>query len=118
MEQMKSKIVGLLIAVVAVTGCIVIPGLATADESCNSGHVCAWENSFYGAGKTEVLCTFGQHGVGTRFSAKNRCANKAAKLFWFEGETFNEKACMNPGGNRPEPGRFNSVDVLTEGSHC
>jgi hypothetical protein len=28
---------------------------------------------------------------------------------WWDGSSVNWKFCMNPGGERPDPGRFNYV---------
>jgi hypothetical protein len=104
--------------VLALVGLAAVAPSSMADESCSSGFVCAWSGSFYGGTKNPVICTGGFHTVGTEFSAKNRCANKAAELYWFEGEVIHFKVCMNPGGDRPEPGRFNRVNILAEGSRC
>ncbi|HZO07386.1 MAG TPA: hypothetical protein VFB52_13440, partial [Solirubrobacterales bacterium] len=40
------------------------------------------------------------------YSAKNGCSNQI-EIGWKEGGSVNWKACMNPGGERPSPGRFN-----------
>jgi len=91
---------------------------ALALESCNTGNECVWDQTFYQGTRTEVNCIGGEHGLTTKWSAKNRCANKKVVLIWHEGEIFTEKACMNPGGNRPEPGHFNAIIVGAEGSRC
>lgn len=40
-------------------------------------------------------------------SAKDNCGVNV-RIGWQEGGT-NWKACMNPGGERPNPGRFNRI---------
>jgi len=48
-------------------------------------------------------------------SAKNRCGNKTNWLRW----NGNVIACMNPGGNRPNPGNFNELFIAKEyGAWC
>lgn len=86
------------------------------DETCNSGHVCVWSLTNYREFKREDLCTGGLHTLaGPQYeSAKNRCANKAVNL----RHNGNFVACMNPGGNRPEPGGINEEWVFEEGSRC
>jgi hypothetical protein len=89
--------------------------LAPLDESCNSGHVCVWTEKSYQGAKGESLCTGGVHTLaGMKFSAKNRCANKAS---WLRrnGEVT---ACLNPGDNVPIPFEFNELWIGAEGSRC
>lgn len=96
----------------------VVAPTTLADESCATGNVCAWSSTGFQGTKTPVTCTGGFHSVSTSWSAKNRCPNKAAELYYFEGEVIRLKVCMNPGGDRPEPGRFNRINILAEGSRC
>lgn len=110
---------GVATVVVMAVGAAAPAALAEIDlESCDTGNECVWDQTFYQGTRIEVNCIGGIHSLGTEWSAKNRCANKKVVLIWFEGEVFHEKACMNPGGNRPEPGRFNAISVGAEGSRC
>jgi hypothetical protein len=47
-------------------------------------------------------------------SAKNRCSGQSYRIGWTpEGggqSSTNWKACLSPGGERPEPGRFNTYE--------
>lgn len=84
------------------------------DESCSTGFVCVWNNILYGGVKSTTLCTGGAHPLaGFKFSAKNRCANKAS---WFR---INGSAveCLDAGGNR-KVAEFNEIWIGAEGSHC
>ena len=112
---MNQKWILAAVAALVVGAFAVIPGTASADETCSSGHVCVWtEQSFQGA-KGESLCTGGAHVLGgTKFSAKNRCANKASWLR-MNGNTWN---CLNPGENGSNLFNFNEVWIGAEGSRC
>jgi len=85
------------------------------DESCNSGHACAWTFVHFGGVKGESLCTGGPHPLaGLKYSAKNRCANK--KIFLrLQGTTV--QTCANPGGDRTTT-EFDEIYVGAEGSRC
>lgn len=87
-------------------------------ESCDSGNVCSWTGTYYSGERHEQLCYNNSYNVGTKYSAKNRCANKAVQFGRHEGEVIHYTFCMNPGGDRPEPGWFNWFWVLGEGSRC
>ncbi len=126
---MRTKLLTLLATCTAVVGIGLLPTMAAAEEpaapaaplvtGCNSGNHCSWSGTFYTGTRVEIQCIGGFHGVGfTAFSAKNACANKKVELYYQEGEVIRFKACMNPGGERPEPGRFNTIYVGAEGSRC
>jgi hypothetical protein len=85
------------------------------DESCSSGHACAWTFVHFWEVKGESLCTGGPHPLGgLKYSAKNRCANK--KIFLrLQGTTV--QICANPGGDRTTT-EFDEIYVGTEGSRC
>ncbi len=88
------------------------------EEACSSGHECVWPQTEWQGARAEILCIGGYHEFGTKRSAKNRCANKKVTLVWKEPEVYIEVACMDPNGNRPNPGAFNGIDVGIEGSRC
>lgn len=144
MSYIRVKTLGMLWLVVAVVGFAVLPSMASATvpteaaatipteegsagallevepllESCDSGHVCNWPGTYYSGERHETLCIGNSYNVGTSYSAKNRCANKAVQFGRHEGEVIHYTFCMNPGGNRPAPGWFNWFWVLGEGSRC
>ncbi len=92
-----------------------MPLTASADESCNSGHVCVWTKNTYQGVKGESLCTGGPHPLaGQKFSAKNRCANKAA---WLRNDGI-AGACVNPGNNIDLVFSFDELWIGAEGSRC
>lgn len=76
-----------------------------------------FNNPNYGALRGEITCAFaGNVGLSVAgHSALNRCGNKTNYL----RVNGNVIACMNPGGNRPNPGGYNQVYVLTQyGAFC
>jgi hypothetical protein len=78
--------------------------------TCEGGKVCVWEGTFYNLTEFNVTCgvnTFFGSGIELK-SAKNHCSVNA-RIGWEEGGVINWKACLSPGGERPEPGRFNGV---------
>jgi len=99
----------LLLLVVAASAFIVgfSASSATAENLCKSGELCAWTETFYNGSEYFLACP---NAVAEFFpearSAKNRCGY-SVELGWEEGGVINWKVCMNPGGERPEPGRFN-----------
>jgi hypothetical protein len=88
---------------------------ATAlDETCNPGLVCVWTNIYYSGVKGTSLCTGGAHTLaGWKFSAKNRCANKAS---WLR-INGNAVECLDPGVSRGVA-EFNELWIGAEGSRC
>lgn len=82
---------------------------AQAENKCTSGEFCAWSGTFYTGSEAFLACYKGS--IPLSFpemrSAKNRCGI-AQELGWAEGGSINWKFCMNPGGERPDPGRFNT----------
>lgn len=80
---------------------------AKADATCVSGGICVWTGAFYTGTFSEPTCNAVGH-IGAQFSAKNRCPWNI-RMGWWDGSSVNWKFCMNPGGERPDPGRFNYV---------
>jgi hypothetical protein len=88
------------------------PGVALS--TCEGGALCVWGGaSFTGVEGNEPCREPGFE--GTLFaefnSAKNNCGT-SQRIGWQEGGGVNWKACMNPGGERPSPGRFNYRQVI------
>lgn len=81
---------------------------AEIDAGCVSNAFCDWTGTFYTGTESNKVCGTS---YATNFelrSAKNRCGMNV-RIGWNEGGTTNWKACMTPGGERPEPGRFNYI---------
>lgn len=78
------------------------------ENKCTSGEFCAWAGSNYNGAERFLSCpgSFPEPNAES-FSAKNRCLF-SVEIGWAEGGSTNWKACMKPGGERPEPGRFNT----------
>jgi hypothetical protein len=82
---------------------------AEVDATCEGGVVCVWTGTFYGGSEFNAGCGGGTAFLGIELkSAKNHCSVNV-RIGWEEGGSTNWKACMSPGGERPEPGRFNRV---------
>ena len=91
-------------------------GRVLLDETCSSGHVCVWPQTFYQGTKGESLCTGGAHPLGgTKSSGKNRCANKAV---WYR-QNGTALDCDNPGQDSAAFGfAINELWIGAEGSRC
>jgi len=106
-------ITGLVLA--AVAG-ILLLGIHTsgarAENHCGTSEVCIWTGASYGGTEGRLACYVGTIPIGfpEQYSAKNRCSI-SQELGWNEGGSINWKICMNPGGERPEPGRLNVYRV-------
>jgi hypothetical protein len=98
----------LLIAVAAVVLLLSTQGSTAKAETCVGGSFCAWTGTFYSGEERNMSCS---GGTGTTFelrSAQNHCGVNVT-IGWWDGVNTNWKACMAPGGLRPEPGRFNTI---------
>jgi hypothetical protein len=81
---------------------------ARAEGGCISERFCGWTGTFFSGEEFNSGCGAS---VATNFelkSAKNRCKVNI-RIGWEEGGVINWKACLSPGGERPEPGRFNRI---------
>jgi hypothetical protein len=101
----------LALAAVAAALLLGSSGRASAElleNKCTSGEFCAWAGANYNGAERFLSCP-GSFPLpnAESFSAKNRC-NVSVEIGWAEGGSTNWKACMKPGGERPEPGRFNT----------
>jgi hypothetical protein len=78
------------------------------DGTCEGGKFCVWTGTFFTGEERNYGC-FNPTGTNIELlSAKNHCSVNV-RIGWAEGGTTNWKACLSPGGERPEPGRFNTV---------
>ena len=97
----------LVAAAAAILLILSMQGSARA-ETCVGGKFCVWTGTFYTGSEFNFSCSAG---TGTGFellSAQNHCGVNV-RIGWFDGVNTNWKACLAPGGLRPEPGRFNTV---------
>jgi hypothetical protein len=88
-----------------------------APEGCSANEICVYNLPNYEARSIiSYLCSgSGTKNVEAKKSATNRCGNKSDWLRT-NGTVI---ACMNPGGNRPNPGTFNEVFIPVEfGAFC
>ena len=84
--------------------------VSAADGSgCAEFRFCSWSQRLYRGVKNVIEPCVGVVNVGAQWSAKNNC-RKDVRLLLSEGGSTTGVACMNPGGQRPDPGKFNRVD--------
>ncbi len=85
------------------------PARAEIDGTCIAQRVCVWSGTNFNGEELNAGC-----GGGTAFlgleekSARNNCSVNV-RIGWEEGGVTNWKACMAPGVQHGEPGRFNRV---------
>lgn len=93
------------------------PGLFEpfAEEGCSANNICLYSKTGFEEVQFYANCaTVGASGPIWK-SARNRCGNKTGWLR-LNGTVI---ACMNPSGNRPNPGDFNEVYISKEyGAFC
>lgn len=78
-------------------------------ETCTGSAICVWRGTFFSGEEITIPhCGAETWAGGELLSAKNNCGVNV-RIGWEEGGTTNWKACMNPGGERPNPGRFNRI---------
>lgn len=76
------------------------------EQGCPANNVCAYQFTRYRGERYPRPCSgSGEQLGGVYRSARNRCGNKS-NLLKLGGSII---ACMNHGGNRPEPGVFSSI---------
>jgi Peptidase inhibitor family I36 len=130
MIHIRAKVLGMLIAVLALGAAVAVPGIAMgeggppeaspsleagplAEESCEGATVCAWESTNYKGHRWERACT----GVGTTYSTgfiveslKNRCGNPVKALGGFTNE------CIASNGSNPSTGIFSEFKIVNPSS--
>lgn len=110
MNYVKMKtVVPLLVAAIAATVLVGGSQASGTTLACGGSQVCAWEGSSYTGSERYLSCYMGS--IPLLFpesrSAKNHCGI-SQEFGWSEGGSTNWKFCMNSGGERPDPGRFNT----------
>jgi hypothetical protein len=90
---------------------------AAADASCG-GLVCVWFQPNFSEVENFGQCSTGIQQVPGS-SAINGCGNRPVWLLTGTAQTgWHQLVCMNPGGERPNPGSFNGIEVLNAGERC
>ena len=129
MIHVRAKVLGLMIAVLAMGAAVAVPSFAAAEgeappaaettpslearplleESCEGGTVCTWQEEKYQGHRWERPC----EGVGTEYnvghivsSLKNRCGNPVKALGGFTNE------CIASNGSNPSTGIFSSFKIV------
>lgn len=75
---------------------------------CISERFCSWTGTSYTGEEMNTGCGASVATSYELHSAKNHCSWNV-RIGWEEGGSINWKACMGPGGERPNPGRFNEI---------
>lgn len=83
--------------------------VAADGSGCAEFRFCSWSQRLYRGVKDVIQPCVGVVNVGAQWSAKNNC-RKDVRLLLAEGGSTTGVACMNSGGQRPDPGKFNRVD--------
>jgi hypothetical protein len=90
---------------------------AASAASCASTNFCTWYGPNYTEIKISHNCVEGlKETYG--YSAINGCVDRAVHLLYWGTGGWNLRACMNPGGERPNPGHFGAINRLPLGSRC
>ena len=83
-----------------------LPTGAAAEQGCIANKVCGYTSPNFEGTRYAFDCAFnGAQGGAFMSSARNRCGSRSNTL-QSGGSII---ACMNPGGDRPNPGWFNLV---------
>ena len=143
MIHVRRKVLGVLIAVLAVGVAVMVPSFAAAQVGgtsevptaaalsgsqapeveqdgslgCFANQICAYFGEYEAYLRDFECSSSGAKSMypGHANSARNRCGNKTDWLRY----NGNVIACMDPGGNRPNPGSFNEVFIAREyGAFC
>jgi hypothetical protein len=106
--SMRGKIMAALLAAAAAVALMVSIQASNAQAAgCTSGVICVWYGSFFSGEEVNIPgCGAESWSSGELKSAKNHCGVNV-RIGWQEGGSTNWKACMSPGGEYPNPGRFN-----------
>jgi len=108
-------------ATVAMAWGLMLPtALADDGTGCADGNVCWWDLSYYSGNKDVHDCFRDTiyRPNDTFHSAKNRCTARYMLLSWQDPDSVNIKSCLDAGENRPDPGRFNLIDIGPLGTTC
>ncbi len=116
-QRMHSRwpIAALLIATAAMVLLLCTQGSAAraeieeVDSTCIAQRVCAWSGTNFNGEELNASCSAGTAFLGLEEkSVKNNCSVNV-HIGWEEGGVTNWKACVAPGQQHGEPGRFNRV---------
>lgn len=111
LSSAQRRLVTVVLAALFATAGLLVVKASAAEASCTGGAVCYWSGSgFTGTSEHDTHCetyfTGGWPMWFTAHSVKNHCSN-VIEIGWFENGSTHWKACMNPGGERSNPGRVN-----------
>jgi hypothetical protein len=91
---------------------------AASAASCTATNFCVWYEPGFNSTKVSYNCVTGIIQVYGE-SAINGCQNRPVNLLTGNPQTgWHILACMNPGGERPNPGTFTGLERLNLGERC
>jgi hypothetical protein len=91
---------------------------AASAASCTATNFCVWYEPGFSSTKVPYNCVTGIVQAYGR-SAINACESRAVKLLTGNPQSgWNVLACMNPSGERPDPGTFSGLLRLNSGEYC
>jgi hypothetical protein len=107
-SKRNSIVAALVAAAAAIALMLSIQAPSAQAATCTSSVVCVWRGTFFSGEELNFSCGFETWTTLELKSTKNHCGVNV-RIGWEEGGTTNWKACVPPGGERAEPGRFNRV---------
>jgi hypothetical protein len=106
--SMRGRVIAAVLAAAAAIVLMLTIQASAAQAACTGGSACVWRGTFFSGEELNFSCAFETFTTLELNSAKDNCGVNV-RIGWTEGGSTNWKACMNPGGERPNPGRFNTT---------
>lgn len=84
--------------------------------TCADGRACTWLEQYYNGTKStwDAGWAGGWVSTGWEESLKNRFGNRKVRFQRLGGDI----GCVNPGGERPDPGTFDAISIGAQDSRC
>jgi hypothetical protein len=114
MIHVRAKVLGVLVAALAISVFAISPVIGSAaqndfavstlaEQGCEANNVCGYTLPQFEGERFQIPCSSSGNiePLHNFRSARNRCANKINHIANSGGSV-----CMNPGGDRPNPGTF------------
>jgi hypothetical protein len=97
---------------------VVVPRALADPPGCDDGKICWWSDTDFKGDRGRQDCgqVWQMDFQQDKHSAKNRCGNSIMILYYYDG-TYppTKKGCLGPGDSRPDPGRFNEIQLGAPG---
>jgi hypothetical protein len=89
----------------------------SANVSCAAGVVCMWESPNFSGTPDPRTCATGLEDIYAQ-SVINGCTNREVTLLGGSPSKWTVLGCMNPGGERPNPGLVTGINIGAPGTRC